>query len=128
MQQMTMGEAFKRKSGTLHVGPDGLRFESKDAPLTISKIEAVEYGVHGATTNPSVRVQYQDGGEMRDAYFEDARYFGYAGFFGGTQRLAEAIKHPGETVIETEGPKRMQKMLAGLAVAVVVMILLRLLV
>ena len=128
MQEMKLSEAFKRKTGKLHVGPDGLRFESKDAPLTMSEIESVDYGVHGATTNPSVRVRYRDGGETQEAYFEDARYFGYAGFFGGTQRLAEAIEHPGETVIETEGPKQMQKMLVGLAVAVVVVILLRLLV
>ena len=128
MQQMTMGEAFKRVSGSLQVGPDGLRFESKDAPLTISDIESVEYGIHGATTNPSVRVQYRDSGETRDAYFEDARYFGYAGFFGGTRRLAEEIGHPGQTVFETEGPKQMQKLIVGLAVALVLMILLRFLV
>ena len=128
MQEMMLGEAFERKSGSLHVGPDGLRFESKDAPLTISEIETVEYGVHGTTTNPSVHVRYLDNGEARDAYFEDARYFGYAGFFGGTQRLAEAIEHPGRTVIETEGPKQMRRLMVGLAVAVVVMILLRLLV
>ena len=125
MQEMKLSEAFKRHSGKLLVEADGLRFEHKKVPLVIRDIEAVDYGVHGATTNPSVRVRYNEDGEKRDAYFEDARYFGYAGFFGGTQRLAEAIEHPGETVLETERPAEMRKLWIGLAVSVVLLVLLQ---
>ena len=128
MQEVTTKEAFKRTSGSLHISPDGLRFESKDAPLAISDIESVEDGLHGSTTNPSVRVRYRSSGGIEEAYFSDARYFGYAGVFGGTQQLAEAIEHPGETTIETERPRAMRKLLIGLAVTAAVMLLFRLLV
>ena len=118
-----MAEAFDRKSGRLAVGPDGLRYEGTETPLIIQEIESVDYGVHGANFNPSVRVRYRDGGESKEAYFEDARYFGYAGFFGGTKRLAESIQHPGETVVDTGAADANKKLWIGLAIPFVILLI-----
>ncbi|GAB5534541.1 MAG: hypothetical protein Rubg2KO_07900 [Rubricoccaceae bacterium] len=127
MRERKMTEAFDRQRGRLTVGPGGLSYVGGEAPLVIREIESVDYGVHGANFNPSVLVRYRDGGESREAYFSDARYFGYAGFFGGTKRLAESIEHPGETVIETGAADVNKKLWIGLAIPLLILLVLQIL-
>lgn len=103
---------FRRERGRLAVEGDAIRFEGKQTNVVLREIEAVEYGVHGLMTNPSVHVRYRDGGEARSAWFTDGGLGGYSGMFGGTRRLAQALSHLGPTTFDDVSPSRSQKRLA----------------
>jgi hypothetical protein len=42
--------------------------------------------------NNWVRIDYQGGAEEKTAYFADGGWLGYAGFFGGTRRIYDAVR------------------------------------
>ena len=85
--ESTRAGPFTRERGRLVVEGDAIRFEGPTARVALRNIEAVEYGVHGTMSNPSIHVRYREGDEPRSAWFTDGRAGGYAGMFGGTRRL-----------------------------------------
>jgi hypothetical protein len=110
--ESSRADPFTRERGRLVVEGDAIRFEGKRANVVLREIEAVQYGVHGSMTTPSVRVRYRDGGEERSAWFTDGGMGGYSGMFGGTRRLAEALSHLGPTTYDDKGASRSQKRIA----------------
>jgi hypothetical protein len=110
--ESSRADPFTRERGQLVVEGDAIRFEGKTTSVVLREIEAVEYGVHGAMTTPSVHVRYRDRGEARSAWFTDGGLGGYAGMFGGTRRLAEALSHLGLTTYDDKGASRSQKRIA----------------
>jgi hypothetical protein len=110
--ESSRADPFTRERGRLVVEPDGIRFEGRTAKLVLRGIEAVEYGVYGTMTNPSVHVRYRDGGEARSAWFTDGGMGGYSGVFGGTRRLAQALDHLAPVTYDDERAGKMQKRLA----------------
>jgi hypothetical protein len=119
--ESSRADPFTRERGTLVVGPGALRFEGPKLTLAMQEIEAVEYGVHGTMTNPSVHVRYRENGEPRSAWFTDGGMGGYSGMFGGTRRLAQELGHLAPVTFDDEGAGKMQK---RLAIIIGVMILL----
>jgi hypothetical protein len=121
--ESTRADPFVRERGRLVVEGDRLRFEGKQTKVAIRDIEAVEYGVFGTMTNPSIQVRYRDGGEVRHAWFTDGRLGGYSGMFGGTRQLAQAMSHLGPVAFDDEKSRASQyAMLAILGGAFVVFI------
>jgi hypothetical protein len=101
-----------RKSGTLVIDADSMRFEGKGPGVVMSHIHAV------SITRPDaprwllaswllsrlilwVRVDYSVGTESTSAFFSDGRLLGWRGIFGGTRRLLSAIQAVGRS----EGPE-----------------------
>jgi hypothetical protein len=125
--ESSRADPFLRERGRLVVEGDAIRFEGPKTTLVMRDIEAVEYGVHGSMTNPSVQVRYRDGGEARSAWLTDGGLGGYAGVFGGTRRLAQALSHLGPTTYEDAGAGASQKRLAMILGALVLLFLLRVL-
>jgi hypothetical protein len=123
--ESSRADPFTRECGQLVVEGDAIRFEGKKANIVMRGIEAVEYGVHGSMTNPSVHVRYRDGGEARSAWFTDGGLGGYSGVFGGTRRLAEALSHLGPTTFDEEGSSRSQKRLAWILGGLVLLFIVR---
>jgi hypothetical protein len=123
--ESSRADPFTRECGQLVVEQDAIRFEGKKVNVVMREIEAVEYGVHGSMTNPSVHVRYRDGGEARSVWFTDGGLGGYAGMFGGTRRLAEALSHLGPTTFEDEGASRSQKRLAWILGGMVLLFIVR---
>lgn len=123
--ESTRADPFIRERGRLVVEGDALRFEGRKTKLEIRNVEAVEYGVFGTMTNPSIQVRYRDGDEMRHAWFTDGRLGGYSGMFGGTRQLAQALSHLGPTAFEDEKPRASQKRLAWILGAAVLLFLAR---
>ncbi|HEX2078519.1 MAG TPA: hypothetical protein VHG08_12445 [Longimicrobium sp.] len=123
--ESTRADPFTRERGRLVVENGAIRFEGPKTRLVLNGIEAVEYGVHGSMTNPSVHVRYRDGGEARSAWFTDGRLGGYSGMFGGTRRLAEALSHLGPTTFEDAAASRSQKRLAWIIGAAILLFLAR---
>lgn len=101
-------DPFVRERGRLVVEADALRFEGKTAKVLLRDVEAVEYGVFGTMTNPSIQVRYRDGGEVRHAWFTDGRLGGYSGMFGGTRQLAQSMSHLGPTGFDDEASRASQ--------------------
>jgi hypothetical protein len=110
--ESTRADPFVRERGRLVVENDALHFEGKKMKLAIRDIEAVEYGVFGTMSNPSVQVRYRDGEEVRHAWFTDGRLGGYWGMFVGTRQLAQSLDHLGPTTFEDEAPRTNQRRLA----------------
>lgn len=110
--ESTRADPFTRERGRLVVEGDAIRFEGKTTNLVLRDVEAVEYGVHGTMTNPSVHVRYREDGEPRSAWFTDGRWGGYAGMFGGTRRLAQALGELGHATFDDERAGSEQKRLA----------------
>ncbi len=98
--ESTRSDPFTRERGRLVVEGDGLRFEGKTTSLVMRDIAAVEYGVHGTMTSPSIHVRYREGDGARSAWFTDGGMGGYAGMFGGTRRLAGALSHLGPATFD----------------------------
>lgn len=122
--ESTSSDPFTRERGRLVVEADGLRFEGPKTQLTLRGIEAVEFGVYGTMTNPSVHVRYRDGDEPRSAWFTDGAWAGYGGMFGGTRRLAEALDPAGAT-FDDESAGKMQRRMAYIIGAIVLFFLVR---
>jgi hypothetical protein len=120
-------DPFTRERGTLVVEADGLRFEGKTTRLVMRNVEAVEYGVFGSMTNPSVHVRYREGGEARSAWLTDGGWGGYAGMFGGTRRLAQALGHLAPVQFDDAGAGTMQKRLALVIAGILLLALVRML-
>lgn len=123
--ESSRADPFTRERGRLVVEGDGIRFDGKRTNVVLREIEAVEYGVHGSMTNPSVHVRYRDGGEARSAWFTDGGLGGYSGMFGGTRRLAQALSHLGPTTLDDAGAWSSQKRLALLIGGLVLIFLVR---
>ncbi len=107
--ESTRADPFIRERGRLVVDGDEIRFEGAKTSVVMRGIEAVEYGVHGSMTNPTVHVRYREDGEPRSAWLTDGGLGGYAGMFGGTRRLAQAL---GATTFDDAAASRSQKALA----------------
>ncbi|HEX6373641.1 MAG TPA: hypothetical protein VF006_32240 [Longimicrobium sp.] len=120
-------DPFTRERGRLVVEGDAIRFEGKKTRVVLRDVEAVEYGVHGSMTNPSVHVRYRDGGEGRSAWFTDGGMGGYSGMFGGTRRLAQALSHLGPTTFDDAGAAKSQKALAAIVGGAVLYFIVRVL-
>jgi hypothetical protein len=84
--ESTKADPFIRERGRLIVEADALRFEGPRTSVGLRDIEAVEYGVYGTMSNPTLQVRYRDGGEVRQAWFTDGRLGGYSGMFGSWRR------------------------------------------
>lgn len=123
--ESSRADPFTRERGQLVVEGDAIRFAGKKLNVVLREIEAVEYGVYGSMTNPSVHVRYRDGGEARSAWFTDGALGGYSGMFGGTRRLAEALSHLGPTTFEDEGASRSQKRLVWILGGLVLLFIVR---
>lgn len=118
-RESTRADPFVRERGRLVVMQDGLRFESPRANVVLRDIEAMEYGVFGTMTGPSIQVRYRDGGEARHAWFTDGRLGGYAGMFGGTRQLVQALSHLAPIAFDDDAARasqrRMLLLLGGMA-------------
>jgi hypothetical protein len=125
--ESTRADPFIRERGRLVVEGDAIRFEGRKHSVVLRDIEAVEYGVHGSMTNPSVHVRYRDGGEARSAWFTDGGLGGYSGMFGGTRRLAQGLSHLGPTTYADDAAGASQKRLAMFIGGVLLFFLLRVL-
>ena len=125
--ESSRADPFIRERGRLVIEGDALHFQGRSTSVVMRGIEAVEYGVHGSMTNPSVHVRYRDGGEARSAWLTDGGMGGYAGMFGGTRRLAEALSHLGPTTFHDAGASKSQKRLAMILGAIVLLFLVRML-
>lgn len=121
--EATRANPFMRERGTLVVEADEVRFQGKTANLVLRNIEALEYGVHGTMTSPSLHVRYRDGDEVRSAWFTDGRMGGYAGMFGGTRRLAQEMSHLAPTTYDDAGAGKMQKRMAYILLILVLVFL-----
>lgn len=109
--ESTKADPFIRERGRLVVEEDAIRFEGPGTRVVLRDVEAVEYGVHGSMTHPSVHVRYRDGGEPRSAWFTDGRLGGYSGMFGGTRRLAQVLGRVAPATFDDDGAGRSQKRL-----------------
>ncbi|HEU4881476.1 MAG TPA: hypothetical protein VFT45_04500 [Longimicrobium sp.] len=125
--ESTRADPFIRERGRLVVEGDAIHFEGPKTRVVMRGIEAVEYGVHGSMTNPSVHVRYREDGEARSAWLTDGGLGGYAGMFGGTRRLAQALSHLGPTTFEDAAAGASQKRLAMILGGLVLLFLLRVL-
>ena len=123
--ESTRADPFLRERGQLVVKGDAIHFQGPRTSLVMRGIEAVEYGVHGSMTNPSVHVRYREDGEARSAWLTDGGLGGYAGMFGGTRRLAEALSHLAPTTFADAAASKSQKRLALILGALVLLFLLR---
>lgn len=123
--ESSRADPFTRERGQLVVEGDAIRFEGKKMNVVMREIEAVEYGVHGSMTTPSVHVRYRDGGVARSAWFTDGGLGGYAGMFGGTRRLAEDLSHLGPTTYDDTGASRSQKRIAWILGGMVLLFIVR---
>lgn len=128
MTKSTRADPFVRERVRLVVEGDALRFEGKQAKVAIRDVEAVEYGVFGTMTNPSIQVRYRQGGEVRHAWFTDGRLGGYSGMFGGTRQLAQAMSHLGPITFDDEKSRASQyarlAVLGGIVVVFIRMVFL----
>lgn len=123
--ESSKADPFIRERGRLVVEGDAIRFEGRTARVEMRGIEAVEYGVHGSMTNPSVHVRYREDGEPRSAWLTDGGMGGYAGMFGGTRRLADALSHLGPTTFDDAGAGSSQKRLALIVGGIILLFLVR---
>lgn len=123
--ESSKADPFIRERGRLVVEGDAIRFEGKRTNVVLRDVEAVEYGVHGSMTNPSVHVRYREGGEARSAWLTDGGFGGYSGMFGGTRRLAQALSHLGPTTFDDEGSSRSQKRLEWILGGLVLLFIVR---
>jgi hypothetical protein len=123
--ESTRADPFTRERGRLVVEEDAVRFQGKTANLVLRNIEAVEYGVHGTMTNPSIHVRYREDGEARSAWFTDGGMGGYAGMFGGTRRLAQEMSHLAPATFDDAGAGKMQKRLAFIVLGIVLLFAVR---
>jgi len=123
----TGADPFTRERGRLVIEADALRFDGPKTQLVLRGIEAVEYGVYGTMANPSVHVRYREDGEPRSAWLTDGGLGGYAGMFGGTRRLAQALGHLSPATFDDAGAGRMQKRLALILTGIILIFLVRVL-
>ncbi|WP_420126554.1 hypothetical protein [Longimicrobium sp.] len=123
--ESTQADPFVRERGSLAVTGDTITFQGPRTQVVMRGVEAVEYGVHGSMNNPSVHVRYREDGEPRSAWLTDGGMGGYAGMFGGTRRLADALSHLAPTTFDDTGASRVQRRLAWLLVGVVLVFIVR---
>ena len=123
--ESTKADPFIRERGRLAVEADAIRFEGPRTRVVLRNVEAVEYGVHGTMSSPSVHVRYREGDEPRGAWFTDGRLGGYAGMFGGTRRLAQALSRLAPGTFDDAGASAAQKRLA-LVIGGIVLIFIKL--
>jgi hypothetical protein len=107
--ESTRADPFIRERGRLVVEEDVVRFEGPKTRVELRDVEAVEYGVFGTMTNPSIQVRYREGGQVRHAWFTDGRLGGYSGMFGGTRQLAQALSHVGPTTFDDGASRASQR-------------------
>lgn len=119
VSESTRADPFTRERGRLIAEGDTIRFEGKTTQLVMRNVEAVEYGVYGTMTNPSVHVRYREDGESRSAWLTDGGFGGYAGMFGGTRRLAQALGGAAPATFDDTGAGKMQKRMLYLVVAII---------
>lgn len=123
--ESSRADPFTRERGTLVLEPGALRFDGPTTKLVMQGIEAVEYGVHGSMTNPSVHVRYRENGEPRSAWFTDGGMGGFAGMFGGTRRLAQELGQFAPATFDDEGAGKMQKRLVYIIGGIILLFLAR---
>lgn len=117
--ESSRADPFTRERGRLVVEGNGLRFEGKTTQVVMREIEAMEYGVHGTMTSPSIHVRYRDGDEPRSAWLTDGGLGGYAGVFGGTRRLAQALGQLAPATFDDARAGTVRRRLAFLVVGIV---------
>lgn len=123
--ESSKADPFVRERGSLAVTGDTLTFRGPGTQVVMHGIEAVQYGVHGSMNNPSVHVRYRENGEPRSAWFTDGGMGGYAGMFGGTRRLADALSHLAPTTFDDARASQVQKRLAWLLAGLVLLFIVR---
>lgn len=111
-RESTRADPFLRECGRLVVEGDAIRFEGPKNTILMRGVEAVEYGAYGSMTSPAVHVRYRENGEARSAWLTDGGLGGYAGAFGGTRRLAQALSHLAPTTFDETSAGKSQKALA----------------
>lgn len=80
-----------RDSGRLVVENASLVFEGKKDRVDISDVQRISFGKRGRDfVNNWVKIEY---GEGRTAFFADGRWLGWAGIFGGTRAILDAVCH-----------------------------------
>ena len=85
-----------RVTGTLTVGPTSNQFSIGNEALVITDILRVTLGKQGSDfINDWVKVEYGQSACPSVAFFADGSFFGWAGIFGGTQKIFEAVNQPG---------------------------------
>jgi hypothetical protein len=114
----TRADPFTRERGRLVVEGDTIRFEGKTTQLVMRNVEAVEYGVFGTMTNPSVHVRYRENGEPRSAWLTDGGLGGMAGMFGATRRLAQSLGYLAPATFDDTGAGKMQKRMVYILLAI----------
>lgn len=78
-------------SGTLIVEEHFLEFKDKKETVLITNIRKVSCGRYGRDIFTKwVKVEYQDG---KTAFFADGSWLGWGGFFGGTRKIFDAVRH-----------------------------------
>jgi hypothetical protein len=117
--ESSRADPFTRERGRLIAEGDTIRFEGKTTRLVMRNVEAVEYGVYGTMANPSVLVRYREDGEPRSAWLTDGGLGGYAGMFGGTRRLAQALGVVAPASFDDAGAGVMQKRMLYLLLAII---------
>jgi hypothetical protein len=126
--ESTRANPFVRERGRLVVEDDVIRFEGPKHSMVLRDVEAVEYGVYGTMTGPAVQVRYRDeGGEPRTAWFTDGGLGGFAGVFGGTRQLAQALSRGGPATFDDTGASVTQKRFALLIGGAVLFFVVRML-
>ncbi len=94
LQNLTMEEAFKRERGCLEITSKDLQFKSSRSEFVIQNVLSLECGPQGSDpVNAWIKVSYTEDGIKYHAYFADGRFFGFAGFFGGTSRILKGMSH-----------------------------------
>jgi hypothetical protein len=90
-------------SGTLVVGANRIEFVGTNR-LVIEKIVGLSYGKQGIDfVNNWVRIDYEDRGEAKAAFFADGSWLGWGGIFGGTRRIFDAIDHGSDGERHSQG-------------------------
>ena len=92
-----VGRIKDRHTGTLTLSSAGFRYVS---PKLTREVPVGQFGIGGFgaagsdLVNSWVRVVYRDPmGLEHELYFNDGRYFGWGGIFGGADKIRDAIAH-----------------------------------
>ena len=85
-------DRFARRyfSGMLTISPGRARFEVKKETFDINTVRAIDRKMVGLNT--WVHVAYDEGGEVRDAYFLDRRMLGWSGILGANSKLMAELE------------------------------------
>src|SRR5215472_2538516 len=81
-----------RVTGKLTVGANAIQFSGGTANVVITNILRVTFGKQGSDfINDWVKVEYGQSANPSVAFFADASLFGWAGLFGGTQKIYDTV-------------------------------------